>query len=113
MPKGITRDELCNFRCKLHHMPSPKASQLQHFDSQLKQFFTPAPIAHFMASLFSNLPPRIRLLDAGAGHGALTAVMLERSLLESVNCLQASLYIAGAVLHQQNQIRPRLFCQGF
>ena len=44
----------------------------------LGQFFTPAAIAHFMAGLFS--PPRgpIRLLDAGAGEGALTAAFVER-----------------------------------
>jgi adenine-specific DNA-methyltransferase len=42
--------------------------------SNLGQFLTPAPIAHFMASLFE---PRgatsLRLLDAGAGIGTLSA----------------------------------------
>lgn len=39
--------------------------------SQLGQFFTPAPTAEFMASLFDPLPEEVRLLDAGAGEGAL------------------------------------------
>lgn len=47
--------------------------------SILGQFMTPAPVARFMASLFppSNLP-QARLLDAGAGVGALTGAFLER-----------------------------------
>jgi adenine-specific DNA-methyltransferase len=47
--------------------------------SQLGQFMTPAPIARFMASLF---PPSTlqtcKLLDAGAGVGALTCAFLDR-----------------------------------
>lgn len=47
--------------------------------SQLGQFFTPAKIAHFMASIF---PPsnadKCRLLDAGAGTGSLSAAFLDR-----------------------------------
>jgi hypothetical protein len=47
--------------------------------SQLGQFMTPLGVAEFMASLF-ELPPkgRIRLLDAGAGQGALTAAFIGR-----------------------------------
>lgn len=46
--------------------------------SQLGQFMTPSSVAEFMASLF-ELPVRsaIRLLDAGAGQGALTAAFVE------------------------------------
>jgi len=47
--------------------------------SELGQFMTPAPVARFMASLF---PPATlqtcRLLDAGAGVGALTCAFLDR-----------------------------------
>ncbi|MGA2591707.1 MAG: Eco57I restriction-modification methylase domain-containing protein, partial [Bryobacteraceae bacterium] len=47
--------------------------------SELGQFMTPAPVARFMASLF---PPATlqtcRLLDAGAGIGALTCAFLDR-----------------------------------
>ena len=48
--------------------------------SQLGQFFTPAPIARFMAEKFTNLSGDIHLLDAGAGVGALTAAFVERLL---------------------------------
>ena len=47
--------------------------------SALGQFMTPAPVARFMASMF---PPSTletcRLLDAGAGVGALTCAFLDR-----------------------------------
>ena len=47
--------------------------------SKLGQFMTPASIARFMASLFpSSTVTRCRLLDAGAGVGALTCAFLER-----------------------------------
>ncbi|MCP4547075.1 MAG: SAM-dependent methyltransferase [bacterium] len=47
--------------------------------SQLGQFFTPAKIAQFMASLFvPGAKDNCRLLDAGAGIGSLTAAFLER-----------------------------------
>jgi adenine-specific DNA-methyltransferase len=47
--------------------------------SQLGQFMTPAPVARFMAGLFppSSIPV-CRLLDAGAGLGALTCAFLDR-----------------------------------
>ncbi|MAT96573.1 MAG: hypothetical protein CL608_05465 [Anaerolineaceae bacterium] len=41
------------------------------------QFFTPPPIAHMMAALFDSLPSEIRLLDAGAGVGTLTAAFVD------------------------------------
>lgn len=44
------------------------------------QFFTPAPIADFAAAQFPHLSGHIRLLDPGAGVGALTAAFVERLL---------------------------------
>ena len=44
----------------------------------LGQFMTPAPIARFMASLFSDTCGDIRALDPGAGVGSLTAALAER-----------------------------------
>jgi adenine-specific DNA-methyltransferase len=41
------------------------------------QFFTPPAVARFMASLFGDPLPEIRLLDAGAGVGTLTAAFVE------------------------------------
>ena len=46
--------------------------------SEFGQFLTPSPVASFMASLFESFPTEVRLLDAGAGAGALlVAVTLE------------------------------------
>jgi adenine-specific DNA-methyltransferase len=39
--------------------------------SEFGQFLTPSPVASFMASLFENFAGEVRLLDAGAGAGAL------------------------------------------
>lgn len=46
--------------------------------AELGQYMTPAPVARFMASLFSNVSGDIRLLDPGAGVGSLTAAFAER-----------------------------------
>jgi len=51
--------------------------------SQMGQFFTPPPVACFMASLFGEIPGKVRLLDAGAGAGALTAAFVEEMLQRS------------------------------
>lgn len=45
---------------------------------ELGQFLTPDPIARFMASLFQRQVQDIRLLDAGAGAGALSAAAVRR-----------------------------------
>jgi len=42
------------------------------------QFMTPLSVAQFMASLFSGRSAAVRLLDAGAGVGSLTAAFIER-----------------------------------
>lgn len=46
--------------------------------SELGQFMTPESVANFMAGLFSHRTGAIRLLDAGAGVGSLTAAFLNR-----------------------------------
>lgn len=46
--------------------------------SNLGQYMTPAPIARFMASLFTNLSGDLRILDPGAGVGSLTSAVVER-----------------------------------
>lgn len=40
------------------------------------QFMTPAKVASFMAGMFGELPDHVRLLDAGAGLGSLTAAFI-------------------------------------
>jgi len=47
------------------------------YRAQIGQFFTPSPIARFMASLFERQWQRVRILDAGAGGGALFAALVE------------------------------------
>lgn len=57
----------------------PSQSTKSTRKSQLGQFFTPARIARFMAELLSQgVNDRCRLLDAGAGTGALSAAFLDR-----------------------------------
>ena len=48
--------------------------------SRMGQFFTPAPVARFMATLFEADRDEIRLLDAGAGIGSLTAAFVEETI---------------------------------
>lgn len=48
--------------------------------SEFGQFMTPSRIAAFMAAMFSNIEGKdIRLLDAGAGIGSLTAAFVDRA----------------------------------
>ena len=56
-----------------------RATQRQR-KSQLGQFMTPPSVAEFMGSLFTlPISGAIRLLDAGAGQGALITAFVERS----------------------------------
>ena len=53
--------------------------------SALGQFMTPAPVARFMAALFQKTSgEEVRLLDAGAGTGSLTAAFVEEVLRRPV-----------------------------
>jgi adenine-specific DNA-methyltransferase len=69
--------------------------------SQLGQFMTPLSVAEFMASLF-ELPSKnaVRLLDAGAGQGALTAAFIDRT--------QGTARIAVTAFEFDDQILPDL-----
>ena len=81
---------------------------------ELGQFLTPPPVADFMASLFGSLPGSIRLLDAGAGAGALTAAWVARVCRQQdgVRAVQATLYevdplIQTALREQMQTCRRR------
>ena len=52
---------------------------------ELGQFMTPASVAKFMAALFSERRGPVRLLDAGAGIGSLTAAFIDRWGADRVN----------------------------
>ena len=62
--------------------------------SELRQFFTPLQTAKLMASMASIAKPTIRLLDAGAGVGSLTAAwvaeMCQRTPPEVHQCTRFS-----------------------
>lgn len=49
---------------------------------QKGQFMTPAPLAEVLAGFFDSLDGDIRILDAGAGVGSLSAALIKRALLE-------------------------------
>jgi adenine-specific DNA-methyltransferase len=44
--------------------------------SKLGQFMTPPPVARLMAAMLTSVPKEVRLLDAGAGVGSLTAAAI-------------------------------------
>lgn len=60
----------------------------------LGQFLTPSPTGDFMASLFDGLPRVVRLIDAGAGAGALTLALVRRACLpgSGVESIHATAY---------------------
>lgn len=49
----------------------------------LGQYFTPIPVASFMADFFDPLPEEISVLDPGAGAGMLTAAFVLRALSQN------------------------------
>lgn len=61
---------------------------------ELGQFLTATPVADFMASMFGPLPKTVRLLDAGAGAGSLTAAFVSRCCKQRarVRAIEATLY---------------------
>jgi len=62
---------------EIHRNQIHAATSRDH-KAALGQFMTPASVAGFMASLFPDAPGSRRLLDAGAGLGALTCAVLDR-----------------------------------
>ena len=62
--------------------------------AELGQFLTPPPIAEFMASLFEPMPELVRILDAGAGAGALTEALVTRVCKDksAVRAIEVALY---------------------
>lgn len=67
---------------------------------ELGQFLTASPVANFMASMFGSLPRTIRLLDAGAGAGALTLAFVARCCEKrnGVRAIEATLYELDTVI---------------
>ena len=81
---------------KLAAIENPRNRQ-----EELGQFFTATPVADFMATMFGPLPKTVRLLDAGAGAGSLTAAFVSRCCekRDGVRSIDASLYeLDGEIL---------------
>lgn len=68
--------------------------------ASLGQFMTPGVVAEFMASMFRDLGPEIRLLDAGAGVGSLTAALVHEALGREPRpkTIEATAYEVDAVM---------------
>ncbi len=81
---------------KLAVIENPRSRQ-----AELGQFLTARPVADFMASMFGPLPRTVRLLDAGAGAGSLTAAFVSRCCEkgDGVRAIEATLYeLDGEIL---------------
>ena len=78
---------------KLAAIERPRSRQ-----EELGQFLTATPVAEFMASMFGPLPRTVRLLDAGAGAGSLTAAFVSRCCekRDGVRAIEATLYEVDA-----------------
>ena len=74
---------------KMVAIENPRSRQ-----EELGQFLTAKPVAEFMASMFGPLPKTVRLLDAGAGAGSLTAAFVSRCCekLNGDRAIEATLY---------------------
>jgi adenine-specific DNA-methyltransferase len=61
---------------------------------ELGQFLTTPRVADLMASMFGPMPEKVRLLDAGAGAGALTSAFVSRCCerRDRIRCIEATLY---------------------
>ncbi len=75
-------------------MKPATAAQPRIRQGELGQFLTAEPVAEFMASMFGTLPKTVRLLDAGAGAGALTQAFVSRICEgnDEVEAIEVSLY---------------------
>lgn len=66
---------------------------------EFNQYFTPGPISKFMASLFTNFPNEVTLLDPGFGLGILSAAFVDevirRNYLKSSEELTEEIKIVG------------------
>lgn len=82
-------------------MKTPAVENPRGRREELGQFLTSAPVADFMASMFGPLPKTVRLLDAGAGAGSLTASFVSRCCKKrsGVRVIEATLYeLDGEIL---------------
>ncbi len=80
-------DEVDLFRFRINNELESKNK------SALGQYFTPAPICRFMASLFDSIPSKSYLLDPGCGTGGLTSAFIEEAINRNeIVDIEADLY---------------------
>ncbi|PTX93638.1 SAM-dependent methyltransferase [Spartobacteria bacterium LR76] len=74
---------------KIAAIENPRSRQ-----EELGQFLTATSVADFMASMFGPLPRTVRLLDAGAGAGSLTAAFVSRCCekRDGIRAIEATLF---------------------
>ncbi|WP_218193665.1 BsuBI/PstI family type II restriction endonuclease [Pseudomonas gelidaquae] len=72
----------------------------QKTKGSLGQFFTPKSIALYMASIFKSIRGKVRLLDPGAGPGALTAAFTDEAIKRSsADSISISAFEIDSVIH--------------
>lgn len=103
-PRHVTAFEKTGVRECSDALPNVRPTTPRQRKSQLGQFMTPPRVAEFMASLFS-LPKSgpIRLLDAGAGQGALTTAFVKHS-----QRLPGDRLISALAIELDDEILPAL-----
>lgn len=67
--------------------------------SNAGQFFTPPPVARYMATLAGKLENGIHVLDPGAGVGTLAGAICEAALQQRLPALSITAYESDPVLH--------------
>jgi len=76
----LTRQDPCDPDSLLAAVDRTRRAVTEGLDARrrvlLGQFFTPAPVAAFMAGMFESRKPLLRVLDPGAGIGSLSAAFV-------------------------------------
>ncbi len=85
--------------------------------SKIGQFFTPAMIARYMASLFQQVGPAVRILDPGAGAGVLFASFVEALIAREEHPLSITVVAyendKGVLPYlKETMERCRMICRG-
>lgn len=64
------------------------------------QFFTPPPVARYMANIAGTLHTDMRVLDPGAGTGILASAICEMAILQQIPALSIVAYESDPILHK-------------
>lgn len=81
-PRASSAHTIASRADKVRREVSPRLDNKRR--AELGQFLTPEPVAVDMAAMFGDLPEEVRLLDAGAGVGSLTAAFVTEALSRKV-----------------------------